>query len=819
MRKILLLITILFSITLFSQKSTRNRAEISKITVTGKIIEASTKQPLEYATLVVTHLKNNRISGGITDANGNFSIEIPTGTYGLKVEFIGFKTKNLKNTSFTKNTHLGTILLSEDLETLNEIEIIAEKSTVEIRLDKKIYNVGKDMTLKGGTASDVLDNVPSVNVDAVGAVSLRGNENVRILIDGKPSALVGLTGTDALRNLPADAIEKIEVITSPSARYDAEGTAGILNIILRKGKITGINGSVNVTAGNPDLFKIAPNLNYRTKKFNLFSNLGYSYRKGPGNSQTTFSYLKNGILDSTQTEDRTFDRKNNSFNASVGLEYYLNQNSSITGNFVYRKTNGDDVATNITNRFLLADKTQPLYDEIRIENENEDGTDKQYSINYTNNLNDSGQKLTIDLQYGDSQETEKSPVSVDGILAELNSQITNSKEKLLQIDYVLPIGENSQFEIGHKASYQDLTSDFSVNILNPKDNFDPSNAITFKQNIYAFYTQYGSKIHKFSYLLGLRSEITDIDLEVLTTQQKSTKKYTEWFPTVNLGYELSDSENLSLGYSRRLKRPRHWFLNPFESRSSATNIFRGNPDLNPTFTSSFEAGYNTKIRKFNFGTSLYYQYSTDIIEGISIIEERNNTNVFVRQPLNLNNEKRYGFEFTSTYNPIKKVRLSASFNYFKFNTDAFLYTYTAKNGSEITTKLPEVNENSWFARFNTRITLPGKIDWQTRLMYRGAKNNAQTDRKGMFMANVAFSKDILKEKASIILNVSDLFNSRKRESTTYYGGRENPSTISNGTFQWRERQISLSFTYRFNQKKKMEKNGSQNNGGDSEFSG
>ncbi len=817
MKKLILIVIFMLSISIQAQRPTKKQGNIPKITLTGKIIESNTKQPLEYATLVFTHMRSKRISGGITDTKGNFSIEVPKGFYAIKVEFIGFKTKNLSNKKLIENTNLGIITLSEDAEKLNEIEIIAEKSTVEIRLDKKIYNVGKDMTVKGGTASDVLDNVPSVNVDAEGAISLRGNDNVRILIDGKPSALVGLTGTDALRNLPADAIEKVEVITAPSARYDAEGTAGILNIILRKGKITGFNGSLNITAGNPDLLRIAPNLNYHTKKFNLFSNLGYSYRKGPGNSKTTFSYLKNGILDSTQIEDRTFDRKNKNFNASVGLEYYINKNSSVTGNFVYRKSDGDDVATNLTDRFLFNDSSKNLLNETRIENEQENGTDKQYSINYTNKLNKDGQKLTIDLQYGDSQETENSPVTVNGVLSELNSQITSSKEKLLQIDYVLPIGENSQFEIGHKATYQDLNSDFKVNILNSSNDFDPSNAITFKQNIFAFYSQYGSKINQFSYLLGLRSEITDIDLNVLTTNQESTKKYTKWFPTINIGYELNDNENLTLGYSKRLRRPRHWFLNPFETRSSATSVFRGNPDLNPTFTNSLDLGYNTKIRKFNLGASVYYQHSTDIVQPISVIEKRDENNIFIRQPVNLNDENRYGFEFTSNYNPTKKVRLSASFNYYKFNIDAFSHTYTSQNGSKIITNLAEVNENSWFARFNSRITLPAKIAWQTRLMYRGSKNNAQSNIKGMFMANLSFSKDILKEKASLVLNVSDLFNSRKRESTTYYGGRENPSTIANGTFQWRERQISLSFTYRFNQKKKRENR--QNNEGDSEFNG
>ncbi|TDQ27559.1 TonB-dependent receptor domain-containing protein [Tenacibaculum caenipelagi] len=810
--KKLTLLFLLIGFTAMAQRPVKNK--MPKIILTGKVLETNSKQPLEYATLVLTNTNTQQIVGGVTDASGGFSIDASSGTYTIKVEFIGFKTKNLGNYNLTKNKNLGTIFLSEDTETLEEVEVIAEKSTVEIRLDKKIYNVGKDMTIKGGSASDVLDNVPSVNVDAEGAVSLRGNENVRILIDGKPSALVGLSGTDALRNLPADAIEKVEVITSPSARYDAEGTAGILNIILRKGKIRGFNGSVNLSVGNPDLYQASSNLNYRTKKINLFSNLGYSYRKGPGNAFSDFTYLTDGVIDSLSIEKRKYDRENKNFNGSIGLEYYLNKKSSITGTFFYRNNDGNDIVTNNTNVFN-PDNT-PKRNVNRVENEIEDGIDTQYSINYTNNIDDKGQKLTIDLQYGESDDNDNSTITNNGVLTEINSQITKSKNRLLQIDYVLPLGEKSQLELGHKADLQDLTSDFKVRDAdgNPKE-YDPSNAIDFKQYIYAYYAQYGSKIDKFSYLLGLRAEYTDVDLLVLTDNTFSDKNYTQWFPTVNLGYEFSETDNLTLGYARRLRRPRHWFLNPFETRSSDTYVFKGNPDLNPTYTSSFDLGYTTRISKVTLNSSLYYQYSTDLIRPVSRIETREKGNVFVRQFLNLNNESRYGFELTTNYNPAKWARLSATFNYFKFKTDAFDYTYSYTNpddGSIVTETefLPEVNSNSWFARFNSRITLPAKIDWQTRIMYRGPQDDAQGSREGIFVTNLAFSKDLFKDKASLVLNVSDLFNERKRKSYT-----NTSKVVSYQEFQWRERQITLSFTYRFNQKKKRERpdrNGDFNGG-------
>ena len=272
----------------FGQKPQNNQ-----LSVVGKIIDSNTKEPLEYATIVLKNQKTKQLSGGITDEKGNFNIKINPGTYDISFEFISFKTQEIPNKIINSTLNFGTIELSEDTDKLDEIVIIAEKSTVEIRLDKRIYNVGKDMTVKGGSASDVLDNVPSVDVDVEGNVSLRGNENVRILIDGKPSALVGLSGTDALRQLPADAIERVEVITSPSARYDAEGTAGILNIILRKGVATGLNGSMNATIGDPKQYRIASNVNFRTNKFNFFTNLGYRNSSGPGKFLTNLSIFEN----------------------------------------------------------------------------------------------------------------------------------------------------------------------------------------------------------------------------------------------------------------------------------------------------------------------------------------------------------------------------------------------------------------------------------------------------------------------------------------------------------------------------------------------
>ena len=525
MKKItLLLFCFLTSTFLLAQKPGNKPG----ITISGKVVDAKTNQPLEYATIVLKNTKTQKISGGITNEKGTFSLQIQKGNYEISVEFISFKTIKLPTQRITSNKNLGTIKLEEDASSLDEVVVIAEKSTVDIRLDKKIYNVGKDMTVKGGTASDVLDNVPSVDVDAEGTVSLRGSENVRILIDGKPSALVGLSGTDALRQLPSDAIERVEVITSPSARYDSEGTAGILNIILRKGKASGFNGSVNVTVGDPKNYQGAVNLNLRTKKVNIFSNFGYSDRGGPGVWNSDVTYLSNGIIDSTRIENRDNDRFRKGFNGSFGLEYFLNKKSSITGTVFLRDTNGNNISTNNISSYNPSNVN--LYNSTRIQDEGEVDKTFQFSLNYTNNFNKDGHKLTLDFQHSSSKENEDADI-ID-INPETNSTDEHSLRNLFQADYILPIGKNSQFEAGYRGNFEDLTSDYLVIAANLDPRYNPSNNLEFTQNVNAFYTQFGSKINKFSYLLGLRTEITDIDIKLLNTNEDYTKKYTNLFPTV-----------------------------------------------------------------------------------------------------------------------------------------------------------------------------------------------------------------------------------------------------------------------------------------------
>ena len=350
---------------MFGQETIKSESFI----VYETILEIETNQPLEYATIILKNTETQKITGGITDKLGNFNIQTPKGIYDISLEFISFKTKKFHLQNITASKNLGIIKLEENGNDLDEIIVISEKSTVDLRLDKKIYNIGKDMTVKGGTASDVLDNVPAVNIDPEGTISLRGNESVRILIDGKPSELIGLNDVNALRQLPSDAIEKVEVITSPSARYDSEGTAGIINIILRKGKTSGFNGSANATLGDPKNYQTALNLNLRSNKINLFSNLSYNDGGGPGIFDSNITYLTNKIIDSTRIENRVYDRNRKSLNANIGLEYFINKSNSITASIFLKDSDEQNISSNTISSFDDSDNN--LYNSIRIQDERE----------------------------------------------------------------------------------------------------------------------------------------------------------------------------------------------------------------------------------------------------------------------------------------------------------------------------------------------------------------------------------------------------------------------------------------------------------------
>jgi len=625
MKQLFKLLLVFTSLAAFAQRPQGQKP--SPINITGIVLDQDTGQPLEYATLILQSLRNpDRVTGGITDASGKFNVQTMPGRYNVRVEFISYKTHVAEEQIFKSSTDLGTIKLRLHVEQLDGVEVTAERTTVELRLDKKIYNVGADLTVKGGSVTDVLDNVPSVSVDVEGNISLRGNESVRILINGKPSALSGLS-TEALQQLPAEAIEKVEVITNPSARYDAEGTAGILNIILKQSKTAGVNGSISLNVGNPKSYGGNVSLNLRRKKFNIFTNTSYRYRSGPGNAlfeQENFN--ADGSTASFQNEYRDYNRQREGFNTNIGFEYFIDSTSSITNSFVYRKSNGDD-KTSID--FFNFDAAQvPTIERNRYTTEGEDDENVQYSVNYLKKFNKDGHELKMDYQYSTGSELENSIINetIVGENVEFPTEQTLNDEKqvrqLVQMDYTLPFGKDnkSQFEFGYRGTFNNFNTDFDFGILeNGILDSDPdfSNELNYKEYVNSAYTQLGTKLNKFNILTGLRMEASDIGVELVNTNELTNKKYTNWFPSLFLGYEFSEKEQITLSYSRRLRRPRSRFINPFPSRSSNTNLFQGNPNLDPTYTNAFDFGYLRRWDKFTFNTSAYFNHSTGVFQFIT----------------------------------------------------------------------------------------------------------------------------------------------------------------------------------------------------------
>jgi outer membrane receptor protein involved in Fe transport len=804
--------------------SAQERPTGPKVKVSGKVIEKGTTTPMEYTTITLQNSANPKIvTGGITNEKGEFDFEVTVGTYDIKIEFISFKPYEIKQKSITENLDLGTIFLEPDVTLLNEVEIRVDKTTVEIKLDKKVYNVGNDLMVKGGTVSDVLDNIPSVSVDPDGVVSLRGNENVRILIDGKPSNAINIA--EALRQIPADAIEKVEVVTNPSARYDSEGGGGLLNIILKKGKNLGLNGALILSTGDPENYGASGNLNYKLQNFNLFTTTGYNYRTNPGNSFTNTEYLNSdGTTRNFIDEKRHNERVSEGVNSNFGIDLYLDKSTTWTNIFNYRKNNGSNPEEVTYNNY--DQNRENLFVTSRFNDQESNSQNVEYSTNFTKNFKKEGHKFTVDASFSTNDDHDNSLIenNSDVVKFEKTSNDQQQSRNVIQSDYVLPIGKKSQFELGYKGEFNKLFTDYEVDTLNTVINqYLPNprytNELQYKEKINALYTQFGTKIKKFSILLGMRWEDSNITINQKTTSDYNNKKYDNFFPSAFLTYEISDQSSVSLSYSRRISRPRGRQINPFSNYSSNINIFQGNPDLNAAFTDALDLGFLKRWDKLTFSTSMYLNKTTDsfqfikkesgdfvpVIAGGKDIVNNDGTitvvdgkdyliPVILSTPINLATEYRFGFEFTLNYSPYKWWKLNSNFNLYRNQTDGD-YTYVDFQGNSITQDFDNT-AYSWFTRLTSKVSLPYKIDWQTNMTYNGPQNNAQGRTLGSFSANLGFSKDLFKEKATIALNVQDVFNSRKRISDT------NLALLnSHSEMQWRVRQVNLSFTYRFNKKK------------------
>ncbi|SIQ19990.1 outer membrane beta-barrel family protein [Maribacter ulvicola] len=782
-----------------------------EIKVSGKVLDKLNSEPLEYATIIFIAVEDaSKISGGITNEKGGFNITIAKGSYDIKVEYIGYTPYEIKNKTLTENTSLGTISLSEDAQALSEVVITSEKKLVSTKFDKKIYNVSKDLTTQGSNALEALNNVPSVNVSTNGGITLRGSGNIRILVNGKPSGLVGISNTQALERLQANSIESIEVITNPSARYDAEGASGIINIILKKGRVQGFNGSVQAVVGNPTNYGISANINYRKEKFNVFANGSYAYVKTPGDGFANTVYKdENNITTGFLNERSTQKRGGHNFMFAFGSDFYFNDNNTLTFMGLVTKEDNDNVGDIIFDTY--GSDSNLLHTRLRTDNENEQDASNEFSLTYESFFDEEKEHvLTVAAKYDSNKEDEHSfynDTFIFGTGADAKDRATTLETQsnlLFQADYIFPFTENGMIEAGYKSNFRDVSYNFTVeefdsnaNIWNT--NTDLSNQLDYIENIHAIYGQYANKFGKFNILVGARIEVSDIDINYFTTNTFLKKNYTNIFPTLHLGYELSENDELKASYSKRIKRPGFWELNPFSSFTNDLNLESGNPDLNPMFTNSYELGYLKNWEQVNLNATTYFQHSTGLMQTVTTQTGRfteDDIPILISKPLNIGTENRYGLEISTTYKPNSWLQINADANVFGYQQKGnFLNKVEDPNNQGSFIDVPETidfSSSSWFARVAPKFQLPKDFDIQLRMIYNGDFKESTSYRKSVFVTNIAVNKELFDGKGSLNLSVSDLFNSRISRIENY-----NTSFSSYGKYQNAKRQVNLTFTYRF----------------------
>jgi outer membrane receptor protein involved in Fe transport len=770
-------------------------------TIRGTVTDPG-KQPIPFATVALYRTADSvLVTGAVSDNAGKFELPAKPGQYHLKLSMLSFRERTLPNVRVTDgDVQVGVLTMEVSTAVLEEVVVQGQRSSMELSLDKKVFNVGQDLANRGGTAIDILSNVPAVAVDVEGNVSLRGSGNVRILIDGKPSGLVGIRGGGGLQQLQGSAIERIEVITNPSARYEAEGMAGIINIVLKKERKEGFNGSFDLIAGHPDNFGAAANVNYRRKNLNFFVNYTAAYRNTPGRSNLYQESYRN---DTTFIYDQRWTNQlrgmNN--NARAGIDYFFNDKNVLTGAYTWRISKGKRFS-DIRYRDYLFSLNNPLRYVDRTQDETETEPNSEYALTYKRSFTRKGHELTADVRFIDNWEqsdqyfTEKafgndgSPAGTPDLLQRsLNDE--TEKQLLGQLDYVHPFGKEGKLEAGLRSSSRDMTNNYSVTENVETDTWQPIDSLTnnflYEENIHAAYGILGNKVRKISYQVGLRAEWTDVTTTLRQTNEVNPRRYANLFPSVHFTYALPRGHALQLSYSRRVRRPQYNDLSPFMTFSDRRNFFSGNPDLNPEFSDAYEAGHVKEFEAGTFTSSVYYRHTTGKILRIRRVDE--NTGFSNTRPENLAVEDAFGAEFTGSYQPYPWWKLDGSLNFFRAITD----------GDNLDDSF-QSDTYSWFTRLVSRFSFWRGADFQLRGNYEAPQQTPQGRRLAIATLDAAFSKDFLKNNATLTLNVLDVFNSRRFRAVTV---GENFYTESNA--QGRLRQINLTLNYRLRQAKKKEK--------------
>lgn len=801
-----------------------------KVNVSGKIVSKQ-NGAVPYASVTFSNKANKLYSdAALTDEKGVYQLALTPGNYDVTIEAIDFKKTTL-NKQISAAANLGSFSIEPESSVTNTktqdiaaVTITAQAvKAYRVEIDKKVYDPSLDIVAKGGNLQDVLANVPSVDVDTDGTVSMRGNSNVKFLINGKPSSMLGIDdGANALQSIPADQIERIEVITNPSSKYEASGTAGILNIILKKSKKVGFNGSVEGTLGYLPTSRLNTNLSWRKGNLTYYINGGggYSRSKSTNNSEFNSFLDPQNLTDGfsmKSIQDGTNKSENKNYNVTTGFLLDLTEKSTLNASVMFRNFNNESTGeTNYFDNVIIKDRTAIGYPNVpflmkdQFTNRLNEGTNKnnsfQADLGFDQKIGDKGQLLSLAGSYQNSTSDGNSVTTENGFdnlldvpTLTYNNIITKSENTkiLAKADYELPIGESSKLEAG--ARFDGNVNDYDYYVDESKNNGpiavlpNFTSDTSYKENILAGYAQFKSKFGNLGYQLGLRAENTDIsvDFKRMTdaTQISVDKNYLKFFPSVFLSYDLNKNNQFLLNYSRRINRPRSFFLIPFMSYNNNRNLFSGNPDLDPTYENSFELGYNLTKNKVTFNPTLYYKKSEDEVNfyQYSGLNDDGNTVIYT-MPVNAGTETQYGLDVNATYDPFKWWKIMGSADLYGYKNDGN-YEGFDFSGDGFSTRL----------RLTNTFKPTKTTTFQIQGFYRGAENTVSNQRKPMYAVNLGASQTIWKGNGTIAFNIQDIFNTRARENFV-----TTPSYSQYSYMQWQPRQFSISLSYRFKQGEKVD---------------
>lgn len=760
-------------------------------TITGTVLESEGKQPVEYATVIVAGTNSEEaLAGTTTGSDGSFSVTTDQKDIYLEIRFIGFENKTITDLGIEKGkANLGTILLTPINVNLEEVVIEAEQSKTIFKLDKRIFKVGEDLSGTGASALEVLNNVPSVNVNIEGEISLRGSAGVQILINGKPSVLADEGG--ALGTITADMIEQVEVITNPSAKYEAEGTAGIINIVIKKEERKGVNGSISLNTGWPHNHSLGLSLNRRTEKFNLFSQIGVGYRSLPRFNDNINRDLSDGssiLSKGTEYRNETF------YNIILGADYQINKFNTLTlsGNYAleiekqpseldFSSLDGNNELISQWSRTEVTEATNPKWQyELNYKKEYKDNKDRSLLFSAIGNF--FGKELDSDFQ-------NRTTLGALPDLAQQTQTAFSEARNTLKLDYTHPFSEKWTIETGGQYFLNQVRNDYTVsNLINNEWLADPdlTNVFEFDQKVLGVYGTGAMELDRWGIKAGLRVENTDLKTLLVTTGAANDRNYTNLFPSLHSSYKVTDRLSLQIGYSRRIYRPRLWNLNPFFNIRNNFVIRTGNPDLQPEFTDSYELTSIYILDKISLNFGVFHRNTTASIERVSVFSD----NVTTIIPVNLGTKRSTGVEFNAKYTPKKWLVLTTDFNFNYFSrVGSFEGTNFDFDASQSTTKL------------TSKFKLPKSIDFEAT----GRFNSGYQTVQGMVSSNLFMDlgvrKKIFKGKAVLNFSIRDVFASRFRETEIVQ-----PDFYSY-SFSQRGRFMTLGFSYGFGKGEAMEYSG------------